>query len=617
MSFLNYIEKSFPRVLAVDTEFRFKDQSKTIIDEVVCVVFQDIFNPKDVFKVWTAGRKHVKCPFEFRDCLLIPFVATAEAQSFLTLFWGTANNIWDVFVENSRLYKTFRSGKGALNLLTTANHYGIPEVMTKEQKDYERSLIVNNKTYDNKLKEQILTYCEKDVDLTRRVFLKQVEDIEAKNYLKTDEDYYTEITQILFRGMAQSSVSKMERAGIPIDYPKVKLFKDNWDYVEKELIKRYNKQIDCFDEFGTLKYDKFVELVKRNNVFDTWERTFKSGKLRTDKKYIERFLHLEDFKTYKVIKDLMNITRLAIFNPGYDGRLRCSWNMFGTETGRCSSSSSGNIFGGSKWQRAFIKPSWGSCLVYLDYEQQELAIAGYLAGDKKLIEAYNSGCGYMQTAKWLDMCPQFATKETHPEIRENVKTLFFALNYGAGPGYVASNLGITLLKANHTLIRFKQLYKVYVSWIGSVLKSVAMTQRITTRLGWQRHSNGTFKINKDGKMKSIRNTLLNFPMQGNGSDILRQAIIKLQEANFEVVAPVHDAVLVQIPLGDHEARIKEAQNIMVEASEFVVGGPIRVGKEVIYSNWQQKEKDQKFFNDIFNEIRTYCKSEIEPTADRS
>ena len=96
------------------------------------------------------------------------------------------------------------------------------------------------------------------------------------------------------------------------------------------------------------------------------------------------FLYLDDFKTYKVIKDLMNITRLAIFNPSPDGKLRCSWNMFGTETGRCSPSSSQNIFGGSKWQRAFIKPSWGSCLVYLDYEQQELAIAGYLSGDKKI-----------------------------------------------------------------------------------------------------------------------------------------------------------------------------------------------------------------------------------------
>ena len=52
-------------------------------------------------------------------------------------------------------------------------------------------------------------------------------------------------------------------------------------------------------------------------------------------------------------------------------------------------------------------------------------------------------------------------------------------------------------------------------------------------------------------------------MQGNGSDILRQAMIKLHEANFEIVALVHDAVLVQVPLGDHESRIKEAIKIMV------------------------------------------------------
>ena len=70
--------------------------------------------------------------------------------------------------------------------------------------------------------------------------------------------------------------------------------------------------------------------------------------------------------------------------------------MFGTETGRCSPSSSGNIFGGSKWQRSFIKPIWGHCLVYW-IMNNKVGIAGYLSGDKKLIEAYNSGCGYMQT----------------------------------------------------------------------------------------------------------------------------------------------------------------------------------------------------------------------------
>ena len=614
MSYLDFIKSKFNRVLSVDTEFRFKDETKTIIDEVVCVVFQDIFNPKDVFKLWTADQDFVQCPFDFRHCLLVNFVGTAEAQAFLNLYWGIPNNVWDVFVENSRLYKTFRSGKGALNLLTTANHYEIPEVMGKEHKTDMRDMIINNKTYNDDQRSKILDYCLEDVELTRKVFIKQVEDIEKKNHLKNEEDYFRELTQTIFRGVSQCHISKIEKAGIPCDYPQIKLFKENWDHVENQLIKKYNKSINCFDEHGTLKYDKFVDLVKRNGLFNSWERTFKSGKLRSDKKYIEKFLHLDDFKTYKVIADLRNITKLAIFNPGHDWRLRCSWKMFATETGRCSPSSSQNIFGGSKWQRAFIKPPMGSMLVYLDYEQQELAVAGYLSGDKKLIEAYNSGCGYMQTAKWLDMVPEYATKASHPEARAKVKVLFFALTYGAGPGYVSANTGYTLLKANHVLVRFKQLYKVYVSWIQGVLKSVAMTQRITTRLGWQRHSNGTFKLDKHGKLKSIRNTILNFPMQGNGSDILRQAIIKLHEANFKIVAPVHDAVLVEIPLGGHEKLIKEAMQIMVDASEFVIGGPIRVGKEEIYSNWKQEDKDQKFYDDIFKEISTYCKIGKEPTA---
>ena len=51
-----------------------------------------------------------------------------------------------------------------------------------------------------------------------------------------------------------------------------------------------------------MKYAKFVELVKRNGLIDKWDLTFKTGKLRTDKKYIQKFEHLKDFKTYKTIK---------------------------------------------------------------------------------------------------------------------------------------------------------------------------------------------------------------------------------------------------------------------------------------------------------------------------
>ena len=74
----------------------------------------------------------------------------------------------------------------------------------------------------------------------------------------------------------------------------------------------------------------------------------------------------------------------------------------------------------------------GPLFGYLDYEQQELAIAGYLSGDKKLIEAYNSGCGYMQTAKWLGMVPEYATKETHPKKGDALRFIL-CIEYGAGP----------------------------------------------------------------------------------------------------------------------------------------------------------------------------------------
>ena len=606
MSFLNFIRKSFDRVLAVDSEFSFADHTKTIQSRVVCFVYQDVFNPKDVFKYWTADKRFNDPPFDFRRCLIIPFKAVAEGHSWLHLLQGMPNNIWDTYVENARLYKTFRSGKGALDLLTTAQHYGITEVMTKEHKTEMRNMVIDNETYTEEQREQILDYCLDDVELTRKVFIEQVKDIEKKNNLKTEEDYKTEISQIMFRGASQLHVAKIEKTGIDIDYPRVMDFRKYWSECELETIRELDKKINVHDEDGTERYEKFVELVKRNKLFGKWERTFKTNKLRTDKKYldkiIKKFPELLDFQIFKQIKQLKAYTKLSVFNPCADGKLRCSWNMFGTETGRCTPSTNANIFGGAKWQRCLIKPRFGYVMYYLDYEQQELAIQGYLSGDKKLIEAYKSGDGYLQSAKWLNLVPDYATKDSHEDEREIVKVLFLAQGYGAGPGYVAGQVKCSLLYAKHLLRMFKNLYKTYNAWISKVLRKVAITNKITTNLGWQRYSNGTFKINKEGQLKSIRNTLLNFPAQGNGSDILRQAIIKLHEAGFLINAPVHDALLISIPRGNEDKDVKIAQRIMEESAEFVIGNKIRVGIEKVDPHFKDKEKHKEIFNLIFKKI---------------
>ena len=619
MSFLNFIRDSFDRVLAVDSEFCFADHTKTIQSRVVCFVYKDIFT-NDVFKYWTHDKRFNEQPFDWNRVLLVPFNAVAEGHSWLHLLQGMPRNIYDTYVENARLYKTFRSGKGALDLRTTAQHYGIPEVMTKEHKDEMRDMVIENASYTAEQREKILDYCLEDVELTQKIFIKQVEDIEKKNNLKTIEDYKTEISQIMFRGASQLHVAKIERAGIDINYSKVLDFKKYWSEVEDIIIKRLDKDIKVHDEDGTERYDYFVELVKRIKLFGKWERTFKTNKLRTDKKYIDKmikkFPEILDLQIYKQIKSLKAYTKLTVFNPCADGKLRCSWNMFGTETGRCTPSTNANIFGGAKWQRSLIRPGLGYVMYYLDYEQQELAIQGYLSGDKKLIEAYNSGDGYLQSAKWLNLVPEYATKKTHPEEREIVKVLFLAQGYGAGPGYVSGQVRCSILYAQHLLRMFRRLFSTYNDWIKKVLKKVAITGKITTNLGWQRYSNGTFKINKDGQLKSIRNTLLNFPAQGNGSDILRQAIIKLHEAGYIVNAPVHDALLISVPRGNHKKEVKLAQSIMEQSAEFVIGSKIRVGIEEVDPDFNVSEKDKKIFNLIFDEINKFkylAQSRQQPT----
>jgi len=603
MSFKNFIKDSFDRVLAADSEYRYADDSMTIQEQVVCFVYKDIFTG-DIFKFWEADKERSQSHFDWHNVLVVPFNAVAEGHSWLSLLHGKPNNIWDTYVENARLYKTMRTGKGALNLLNTAHGYGINETMTKEQKDEERNIVIENKTYTAAQRERILKYCLDDVELTEKIFLKQIADIEKKNNLKTEKDYKRELTQIMFRGASQLNVALVERNGIPFDNELVNEFNTNWDNAKLHLIKKYNRLINVFDEHGIEKNKLFQDMVKRIGLFGEWPRTYRTGELVKDKKVIAKFSHIKEIRIYQKIKYFLNLTELSMFKPGRDGRMRTAFRMFGTETGRCTPSTNTFVFSGSGWVRNFIKPSWGNWCAYLDYSQQEVAIQGYLSGDKKLMEVYRNGDVYINTAKILGLVPDYATEDSHPQERSICKTLFLAQGYGAGPGYVKLKIGCSMIKARHYLRLFKRIYRTYDTWINNQIKRAAINGKMTTVFGWQRYLNGKAKIGKDGKLKSIKNSLLNWPIQSHGSEILRMALIELNNNHFEVNAPVHDAFLVSIPIHEFTKRLEEAKKIMVRAAERVVG-PIRVKAEIIRGNFTQEPEIQKDFDEIFNEIRNY------------
>ena len=104
MKYLNFLRDSFERVLAVDTEFRF-DITKTIPEKVLCFVYTDVFNPDQVFRFWEEDKNYSSPHFDYDNVLLVSYNSTAEFGCYLKQLHGRPINMWDAYVETSRLYK--------------------------------------------------------------------------------------------------------------------------------------------------------------------------------------------------------------------------------------------------------------------------------------------------------------------------------------------------------------------------------------------------------------------------------------------------------------------------------------------------------------------------------
>ena len=162
--------------------------------------------------------------------------------------------------------------------------------------------------------------------------------------------------------------------------------------------------------------------------------------------------------------------------------------------------------------------------------------------------------------------------------------------------------------------KYKETFKVYFEWLDGVIEHGMCRGYMSTVYGWQRHIKDLFQI-KNGKRVDIRRSLMNWPIQSHGAEILRKALIDLTDQNFKVCALVHDAVLLEIPIPEFDKDLEAAKKIMINASVDVVGGPIRVDQEIIKSNYKQlgkngePNKDQKLFDKIMGHILSYTRNE--------
>ena len=247
---------------------------------------------------------------------------------------------------------------------------------------------------------------------------------------------------------------------------------------------------------------------------------------------------------------------------GGDGRNRTMLSAFRASTGRNQPSSNKFIFGTSAWLRGLIKPPAGQGLAYIDYSQQEFAIAGVLSGDRAMVEAYTSGDPYLAFGKQAGAIPADATKQTHGGQRELFKQCVLAVQYGMGAESLADRIGQPVVMANALLRAHRETYRVFWQWSDRVVDCAALRGSLETVFGWK------VRTTTGGNHRFFRN----FLMQANGAEMLRLACCLGTERGIEICAPVHDAVLIAAPLHRLDEDIAAMQAAMREASAKVLSG---------------------------------------------
>lgn len=330
---------------------------------------------------------------------------------------------------------------------------------------------------------------------------------------------------------------------------------------------------DRYVSDGPLSFsaERWADYLKRNRI--PWPR-LPSGALALDDDTFREMAkaYPAEVGPMRELRHTLGQMRLNELAVGPDGRNRCLLSVFRSRTGRNQPSNSKFVFGPSCWLRSLIRPEPGRALAYVDWSQQELAIAAALSGDERMKEAYQSGDFYLTFAKMAGAVPADATKQTHARERDQFKTVSLGVLYGLAADGLARKLGVQPCRGRELLGMHQATFRRFWAWSDATEERAVLTGQLRTVFGW------TIRVGADANPRSLRN----FPMQATGAEMMRLAACLATERGIGVCCPVHDAFLVEAAADDIDGETERMRDAMREASVLLLPGfPLKTDAKIV------------------------------------
>lgn len=203
-----------------------------------------------------------------------------------------------------------------------------------------------------------------------------------------------------------------------------------------------------------------------------------------------------------------------------------------------------------------MKPGPGMAIAQIDYGNEEAGIAAFLSGDPTAIEDYLGGDLYRKFAE-----VSLGILNPTEQQRQIYKATVLGRIYGKGVVSLARDLGISRSHAQRIMDQMTARYPILSAWLERVTTKAAHCVPITCTLGWSLTATG-----RPGEER----TFLNFPMQGNGSELMRLVIVRASK--LHLIGCAHDSFLIEDTIDRIEVSVAEMQEIMRKASRDLFGG---------------------------------------------
>jgi DNA polymerase-1 len=307
----------------------------------------------------------------------------------------------------------------------------------------------------------------------------------------------------------------------------------------------------------------------------------------------------ESFPIARMVLDYRQLTKLkstyvdalpALINPA-TGRLHTTFGQTGTATGRLSSANP-NLQNipirtelGRGIRAAFIADP-GHVLLTADYSQIELRLLAHFSGDPLLVDAYRRGedIHTLTASQVFGVPPLMVT----PDHRRQAKVVNFGIVYGLSPFGLSQNLGIPTAEAKRFIESYFAKYAGVRKFIDKTLEEARRDLKVKTLFGRVRPIPDINSKNPNQRGFAER-TAVNTPLQGTAADLIKIAMIRIDQAVRErelksrMTLQVHDELVFEVPEAEIDIMRSLVREYMEKVHELEIPLQVEIG---VGPNWR-------------------------------